>query len=91
MERNLIRLPEDAIHISGSAREDGGVMQLVAVPQVDTLLRHGSRVRMLPTGMSVALLQRRVNLTTRLPNADHTALTGNAVYSRRLQSHVVLY
>jgi hypothetical protein len=60
------------------------------MPQVDTVLLHGSRVRMLPTGMSVALLQRRVSRTARQPNADHTALTGNSVYSRRLQSQVVL-
>jgi hypothetical protein len=40
--------------------------------------------------MSLVLLQPGVNGTTRQPNADLTAITGDVVYSLCLQSQVVL-
>jgi hypothetical protein len=41
MELNPNHLPYDAIHVSGFGGEDGGVVWLHAVPQIDTLSRDG--------------------------------------------------
>jgi hypothetical protein len=41
MVLNLNRLPDDVIQVSGFGGEDGSVVYLNAVPQVDTVLCHG--------------------------------------------------
>jgi hypothetical protein len=46
MELNLSHLPDDAIHASEFGEEDGGVVWLDAVPQVDIVPRLGWLVRM---------------------------------------------
>jgi hypothetical protein len=46
MKLNLNRLPDDAIHVPGFGGEDGGVVWLDVVSQVDTVLRQGWLVRM---------------------------------------------
>jgi hypothetical protein len=77
--------------VSGFGGEDGGVVRLDVAPQVDTVLRHGWLVRTFQTDMLLVLLQPSVNRTAHLPNVDLTALIGDAVYSRRLQSQVILH
>jgi hypothetical protein len=46
MELNLNHLPDDTIHVSRFGGEDGGVVYLDAVPQVDTVLHLGAVVWM---------------------------------------------
>jgi hypothetical protein len=41
MELNLNGLPNDAIHVSGLGGEDGGVVKLNAVSEVDAVFSHG--------------------------------------------------
>jgi hypothetical protein len=41
MELNLNGFPDDAIHISGLGGEDGGIVKLNAVSQVDAMFSHG--------------------------------------------------
>jgi hypothetical protein len=41
MEINLNGFPNDAIHVSGFSGEDGGIVKLNAVSQVDTVFSHG--------------------------------------------------
>jgi hypothetical protein len=41
MVLNLNGLPNDAIHVLGLGSEDGGIVKLNAVPQVDAVFSHG--------------------------------------------------
>jgi hypothetical protein len=41
MELNLNGLPNDAIHVSGFSREDGGFVELNAMSQVDDVFSYG--------------------------------------------------
>jgi hypothetical protein len=41
MELNLNGLRNDAIHVSGVSGEDGGIVKLNAVFQVDAVFSHG--------------------------------------------------
>jgi hypothetical protein len=41
MQLNLNGLPNDAIHVSGLGGEDGGIVQLNAVSEVDAVFSHG--------------------------------------------------
>jgi hypothetical protein len=83
MELNLSGVPDDGIHVSGFGGEDEGVVQLDAVPQVDTVL-HGCLGPDVLDGYVASAP------SAWLSNVDLTALTGDAVYYRRLQSQVVL-
>jgi hypothetical protein len=82
MEFNLNHLRDNVIHISGFCGEDTGVFKLNVMSQVDTMLCHGSLIRIFQMDMRLMLLRPDVDQTARLPNIDLATFTGYAVYSQ---------
>jgi hypothetical protein len=60
------------------------------VPQVDTVFHHGWLIRKFQPDMPMVLLQLCVDRRVCMPNLNVTTLTRDCVYSRRLQSQVVV-
>ncbi|PNF14549.1 hypothetical protein B7P43_G14957 [Cryptotermes secundus] len=82
MQFNLNCLPNDAIHIVGLGGEDGGVLKLNAVYQIDAAFSYGRLVRLFETDVPLMLLQPHVHRAACLPNTDLSALAWDTVYSR---------
>jgi hypothetical protein len=90
MELNFNGLPNDATHVLGLSGEDGGIMKLDVVSQVDAVCSHGRLVWLFKTDGPLMLLQPRVHGTACLPNVDLAAHTGDPVYTRCPKSQVII-
>jgi hypothetical protein len=89
MELNFNGLPNNAIHVLGLGGEDGGIMKLDVVSQVDTLVSHSSLVWLFKTDVSLMLLQPCVHGTVCLPNVVLATLTRDSVYTWYPKSQVI--
>jgi hypothetical protein len=79
VEFNLNGLPDNAVRISGFRGEDGRIVGLNAVSEVDIVFSYGQFVRIFLSDVPLMLLYPDVHGTARLPTVDSAALTGDPV------------
>jgi hypothetical protein len=82
MELNLHGLPNDATHVLGLSGEDGVIMKLDVVSQVDAVFSQVRLVWMFKTDVPLMLLQPCVHGTVCLPIVDLVALARDSIYTR---------
>jgi hypothetical protein len=73
----------------GLSGEDGGIMKLDVVTQVEAVLSHGRLVWLFKTDVLLMLLQPRVHRTACPPNVDLAALIGDSLYTQCPKSQII--